>query len=178
MQYNNLLLIAGTGRNTGKTSLVSYICQNYNANNPLVCIKISIHYHPQQSSVCIYECPQFKIYEETISSSDKDTSRMLAAGASKVYFIESESTFVYNAFIHCLKYIPNNAAIICESGSLRDFIKPALFILIHTSTTQPKNSSVHLFTLADKVMEFAQGQLNFSAYSFTFVNNTWNLTTT
>ncbi len=174
--FNNVLLVAGTGRNTGKTSFVCQVCGEWNNQIPLVCLKISIHFHPQIGSKCLYSSNDFTIYEETETSSDKDTSRMLRAGASKVLFIEAESENVFKAFQKALEFIPLNSAVICESGSLRKFLKPSVFIILHAIGNEPKISSKELLPLADKIFQFETGKLNIPLNSVFFKNQKWSLT--
>jgi len=173
--YPNLLLVAGTGRNSGKTSFVCRICEGWNSSLSLVCIKISIHFHWNPGADCLYSSPDMKIYEETQATSDKDTERMLKAGASKVLFIEADQEFVYAAFQKALEIIPENSAIICESGSLRRYTIPSLFIMLHTSDTEPKESSKELLSLADKIFYFEPGHLQIPEKPVVFSNYAWKL---
>jgi Ni2+-binding GTPase involved in maturation of urease and hydrogenase len=175
---SNLLLIAGTGRNSGKTSFVCRICEEWDSTLPLVCIKISNHFHLQKGSKPVYVTSDYAIYEETKAISDKDTERMLKAGASNVFFIEADHEFVYKAFQRVLEKIPGNAAIICESGTLRRYIKPSLFVMLHTLGTEPKESSKDLMTRADKVFYFEKGNFQLPDKSVVFTNNHWKINNT
>ena len=173
--YPNLLLVAGTGRNSGKTSFVCQVCEEWNATIPLVCIKISNHIHLQTGTKRIIQNPEYTIYEETQASSDKDTSRMLQAGASNVYFIEADREYVYPAFQKLSEIIPVNAAIICESGALRKYIKPSLFILVNTMGTIPKESAKDIMVMADKIFNFESGNLQIPYKSVVFIDHQWKL---
>ncbi|HEY4784711.1 MAG TPA: hypothetical protein VIH57_01620 [Bacteroidales bacterium] len=171
----NLLIVAGTGRNSGKTSLVCRICEEWDSPQSLVCIKISNHFHVMPNSQLIFSSSDYSVYEETKVVSDKDTERMLMAGASKVLFIEADREFVYQAFQKVLKMIPEDAAIICESGTLRRYIRPTLFIMVHTIGTEPKDSSRDLLLLADYVFRFEQGNFILSGSPVVFEDHSWKL---
>jgi len=173
--YDNLLLVAGTGRNSGKTSFVCRVCEEWSLPLPLVCIKISNHIHLQAGTQCIYSTKQFTIYEETQASSDKDTGRMLSAGASKVLFIEADREFIYHAFSKALESIPAGSAIICESGTLRRYAKPSLFVILHTLGAEPKESSKDLMNMADKIFYFEKGNLQIPENPVVYTNNRWKL---
>lgn len=173
--YPNLLLVAGTGRNSGKTSFVCRICETWNHALPLVCIKISNHIHLQAGTKLLYALTGFTIYEETQVSTDKDTERMLKAGASKVLFIEADREYVFPAFQKALEVVPSNSAIICESGTLRRYVKPSLFVMMHTSGTEPKESAKDLFPMADKVFYFEAGNLILPDHPVVYVSNHWKL---
>jgi hypothetical protein len=172
---NNLLLVAGTGRNSGKTSLICNICDAWDDAVPLVCIKISNHIHPLPGTICLYAGPSFSIYEETSASSDKDTARMLRAGASKVLFIEAEGEFIYQALQKTLARYPEDIAIICESGTLRRFVTPSLFVMLHTKGSEPKQSSKDLMTVADKIFYTENENLQIPDRPAVFANGRWKL---
>ncbi len=173
--YQNLLMVAGTGRNSGKTSFICKICEEWNLSSPLVCIKISNHIHIGDGVVPVYACSRFSIYEEANAASEKDTSRMLRAGADKVLFIEADREFVYKAFIKALNLIPDNAAVICESGTLRRFAQPSLFIMLYTRQLEPKESSKDLLEIADFIFYSDNGNLQIPQNPVIFKNNQWKL---
>src|SRR5665647_1648223 len=82
----NLLLIAGTGTKSGKTTIACKIIEQFKNLN-LTAIKISPHFHETTPGlISISENKGYVIYEETDKLSSKDTSRMLTSGASKVFF--------------------------------------------------------------------------------------------
>src|SRR5512133_2356511 len=82
----NLLLIAGTGTKSGKTTMACRIIEQFKSLN-ITAIKITPHFHETTPGLkIIAEEPGYSIYEETNSASTKDTSRMLHSGAVKVFF--------------------------------------------------------------------------------------------
>lgn len=174
-KYYNLLMVAGTRRNSGKTSFVCKVCESWKSDQPLVCIKISNHIHIEEGISALYISNKFNIYEETNTASDKDTSRMLQAGASHVFFIEAEREFTCEAFQKVQEFIPENAVIICESGTLRRYIKPSLFIMLHTIGQEPKESSTDLMKIADKIFYYENGKLDISNKPVVYTSDTWKL---
>ncbi|NJO68933.1 MAG: molybdopterin-guanine dinucleotide biosynthesis protein B [Bacteroidetes bacterium] len=107
----NLLLISGTGRNSGKTSLACAIIQKFAAFRPIIAIKIAPHFHEQdQIENYTYKTAEYFITEETRKDTGKDSSRMLAAGAAKSYYITTHDDHLLNAFenseAHSLSHIP------------------------------------------------------------------------
>lgn len=173
--FPNLLLVAGTGRNTGKTSFVTAVCQIMPVHNKPICIKISPHFHEQKGSKCIVETEKFRIFEETEICSKKDSVRMLQAGAKQSFFIEADNEQAYLALCYLLEMLPLNTPLICESGNLRNYLKPAVFILLHTNGSQPKISTLAFFELADKVIVSDIGCLNFDKIKVRYHANKWNL---
>jgi hypothetical protein len=145
MLIPNLLLIAGTGTKSGKTTMGCRIIEQF-SNLHITAVKISPHFHETTPGLKpVFEEPGFAIYEETNRDTTKDTSRMLNSGASKVYFakvLDSRLLFVFNKI---KDLIPEDTPIICESPALRNFIEPGVFIIMSSKTTNKlKNISLFL----------------------------------
>ena len=49
ISFPNLLLVAGNGRNVGKTWLVCRIIEKISQNQKVTAVKISSHYHPEDA---------------------------------------------------------------------------------------------------------------------------------
>jgi hypothetical protein len=173
--YPSVLLVAGTGRNCGKTTLVSTICSQMKALNPPICIKISNHFHPQIGSFCHFSSPNFRIFEEKIGTSEKDSARMLRAGAKHSFFIEANGAYVNEAFLHLCTLITKDTPMICESGNLRHYIIPGKFILLHTKDTEPKPQALELIPLADHYWVSAQGEFQIPEDYVCYRKDTWEL---
>ncbi len=86
MLIPNLLIIAGTGNKSGKTSMACRIIGQFR-HHEIVSVKITPHFHKTTPGlVLISEKSGYSVYEETNNDISKDTSRMLNAGASRVFF--------------------------------------------------------------------------------------------
>jgi hypothetical protein len=134
MKLKNLLLIAGTGSKSGKTTFACRIIEQIR-HQKIAAIKITPHFHETTAGlVLLSEHPGYSVYRETNKDSTKDTSRMLYAGASDVYFAKVNDTTLLTAFIHIMRLIPENSPVICESPALRHFIDPGLFIIMSSET--------------------------------------------
>jgi hypothetical protein len=124
-----MLLVSGSGQNTGKTTLVCLIIDHFSPQLSVVGIKITHHFHP-----LTYEMPtiadneHFKIFEEIRKDQPKDSSRMLNAGAARVFLVISEKEKPGEAINVLLKYLQEEVALVCESGGLTDYIQPGLHL--------------------------------------------------
>lgn len=127
----NLLLVAGNGRNVGKTFLACKIIKQLSKTNEVIGIKISSHFHSVETGNVLVETNGFIIVEE-IEISKKDSSLMLQAGAKKVYFIMAARENLRKAFLWLNKILPEQA-IICESGGLREIVEPGVFLFVKKS---------------------------------------------
>jgi hypothetical protein len=143
----NLLLIAGTGTKSGKTSMACKIIEQF-SNLDITAIKITPHFHETTSGlIVISEKKGYTIYEETNADSSKDTSRMLHSGANKVYFAKVWDDQLYEVFLSIMENINPNTPVICESPALRNFVEPGVFVIM-TSTTVNKHKDIsHLYSL-------------------------------
>ena len=130
MLIPNLLLIAGTGTKSGKTSLACKIIKQF-SNLNITAIKISPHFHETtEGLISKMENKGYAIYEETNCNTSKDTSRMLKAGASKVYFAKVWDDQLFDVFKKIMGYVPSGVPVICESQALRNFSEPGVFIIM------------------------------------------------
>ena len=134
----NLLLIAGTGTRSGKTTIACRIIEQFKHLN-ITAIKISPHFHETTPGLkTIEEKTGYAIYEETNPDTTKDTSRMLNSGASKVYFAKVLNDRLLFVFNRIKGLIPEGTPIVCESPALRNFIEPGVFIIISSETTRTR----------------------------------------
>lgn len=141
MLIPNLLLIAGTGTKSGKTSMACRIIEQF-PHIKITAIKISPHFHQTTPGLnTIHEENGYAIYEETDRNSTKDTSRMLNSGACKVYFAKVLDNRLKFVFDKIMDLVPEGNPVICESPALRNFIEPGVFIIM-TSDTINKHKNI------------------------------------
>ena len=168
----NLLLIAGTGTKSGKTTMGCRIIEQF-SNLHITAVKISPHFHETTPGLKpVFEEPGFAIYEETNRDTTKDTSRMLNSGASKVYFakvLDSRLLFVFNKI---KDLIPEGTPIICESPALRNFVEPGVFIIMSSDTTNKQKNISHLQVLPHVIFKLEELN-NVSSIPIRFENGGW-----
>jgi hypothetical protein len=142
LDAGHMVMIGATGRNSGKTTLALQIIDAYKGKIPIVAFKlITIRDHGdicprggQGCGICKGLKSCFDIREETGTTGTKDTMLLKKAGAQKVYLIRAFKESIREALEDALKSVPDNALILCESNSARLVAKPALFIMIQSST--------------------------------------------
>lgn len=124
----HLLLIAGNGRNVGKTTLACKIIARFASKTEVIGLKITPHFHPVNEADVVFKTDNFIIVNEKQTSS-KDSSLMLQAGAKKVFFVMANRDFFHEAVEKLLQLLPENL-IVCESGGLHEWITPGLFFMV------------------------------------------------
>jgi hypothetical protein len=125
-----MLLISGTGRKSGKTTLACQILKKFATIRSIIGLKISSHFHkPGQGLFVVKATDNYIIYEEKNRSSSKDSSRMLEAGAVKSFYIQSNSDGLNSAIIFFMNNLSNDLPIVCESSTLSSVVTPGLYII-------------------------------------------------
>lgn len=160
-EISNLLVICGSGQNVGKTTLVKSIIENVSKKHEIAAIKVSPHKHSSDIEEQIFwQSDNCKVYLEN-HISNKDSSLFLHAGANPVFYIESDDSNLELAFETVLNHIGNDRLIICESGALARFFKPAILIYIEAeeliNNPNPKKNTNK--EIADLIIQTKSGKL-------------------
>lgn len=177
MTVPNLLLIAGTGNKSGKTTLACKVIEQFREPG-IIGIKITPHFHETTSGLVILsEKPGYSIYEETNPELLKDSSRMLKAGASKVFFAKVTDEDLLTVFKEILKHVPPCLPIVCESPALRYYIYPGLFIIMKSETPNKKNISEllglpHVMLKLDEIIKVKTLPIEFKDLKWTYTGDT------
>lgn len=127
-QFQNILLVAGDGRNVGKTYWCCRCIEHLSKTTDVIGVKISPHFHDYSDSDILEKTDDFVIIKET-KISNKDSSLMLKAGAKLVYFLMCKKDKLAEAFEYLLEYLDDKIVVI-ESGGLHEVIKPGIFFFI------------------------------------------------
>ncbi len=151
--YRNWIIIGGTGRNIGKTTLVGKLIRKFSAEVPVTALKMSnireddnaFHGH----DVSGFES-KIRLEEETRMDGNKDSMRFLKAGAKKSWFIQTRDEYLTETFPEIEKILRSATCGICESNSLHAFFRPGLFIMVKGEQIPPKTSI--LLQKADEVV--------------------------
>ena len=176
-EFKNILLISGAGRNCGKTTLACNIIMQLKKRGHVYGLKITPHFHTTGNmQLIVKEGVGYKIFRETDASSQKDSSRMLQAGASEVYLIQCIDIYLSEIYGHLKQLIPENYPVVCESGSFATKYKPGLHILIKSNNPDnSKKSYKSNLKKADLILspkEFSKTRLNFV---FGYVGLQWSV---
>lgn len=173
-RFKDLLLVTGSGRNVGKTT---FICDVI-AGNPLqklAAIKISPHFHePTEGLIPIVENSNFRIYEETNSASNKDTSRYLKAGAIKSYYIQATDAYLKESFQLTSVLLDPDQPFLVESARLGKILFPELFVFIQGSDSVDQPFSIEMRQMSD-VTVFSNGTEFSMDPEFIYFNHSWKI---
>ena len=148
----SMLLIGGTGRKIGKTTLASMIIEKFGKTNEIIGLKISNMKPDDEAFHGFHEHrhhENFSILKEN-QIGDKDSQRMLGSGAKHSFFVRVQDQFINEAFQALLQEIGEDEIVVCESNSLRSIVEPGLFFMVTDNSGKPvKTESEELLAMAD-----------------------------
>lgn len=143
IQLPNALIIVGTNRNAGKTTLACDLIERFSKSDRIIAVKISPHFHElEKSDLVIEKNKDFVIVKETEPGSVKDSKRMLRAGAAEVYYIQVWDRNIEKAFMRLMDHVDIKQPMICESGWLRTVVEPGLFLILNRKGNADMKESV------------------------------------
>lgn len=172
-------MIGSTGKNTGKTTLACKIIKNFCNQNKIFGIKATTfkterEFHHIDNHISSKE--GFHIFEENSIDSAKDTARMLAAGAVKVFWLQAKKENLKKGFNALMQKLNQDSIIVCESNSLRSIVKPGVFIMLgNKNNPDHKASAEALLHLADKFIVFDGENFDIDLKKIKLVNGKWSL---
>jgi len=173
LHHNKLLIIAGTGRNSGKTTLACMIIEKFRNQSP-VAIKISPHFHePGEGLEEILSGNNYRIYRETVTKGNKDTSRMLRSGAVQAIYIQVYDEHVAEAFGKATRDIPADIPVVCESPSLGRHIKSGMLFIADNENIEIKKDISSLLRKPDRTFYPLTAEPDISNLAFS--SGTWTL---
>jgi hypothetical protein len=172
-----MLIISGTERKSGKTTLVCNIIRKFSPHKSIIAFKITPHFHKNiKSGKVLIDNERLYIAEETDSSTGKDSSLMLKAGAQQSYFVMVTDDHLDEAFREIMAVISSDKLLICESGGLRHHVIPGLFFMMKKAgTVSLKPGAEQLMPFADQVITYDGKTIHFDINRIEIADNQWTL---
>jgi molybdopterin-guanine dinucleotide biosynthesis protein A len=161
-KLDGMLMIGSASANVGKTELACAILRRFGKRHNIVGIKVTTIKDKDGQcprggkgcGVCSSLEGNFCITEEFNKNSGKDTSRLLAAGAGRVFWIRALKEHLSEAITALLDIIGSETVSICESNSLRQVIEPGLFLMVRNNDLDFwKSSARHVRKYADGIVD-------------------------
>jgi hypothetical protein len=95
----------------------------------------------------------YLLTRETNVDSGKDTARLLAAGAGRVYWLRVLKTHLKEGLAALLDVIGDETTSICESNSLRSVVEPGVFLIAERKGAKVwKPSALEVKGYADRIV--------------------------
>lgn len=179
----NMLLIGAADRNVGKTEFACALIRRYAGTYPVMGIKITTIADgtgtrcPRGGAgcgVCSALSGRYCITDEREAPPGKDTGRMYAAGASRVYWLRTRQNALQEGLEDLLRRIPADTPVVCESNSAREVIEPGGFLVIRRKgSASVKASCQAVLGLADRIVEFDEAAWNYPPDLVVFSQGQW-----
>ena len=151
------VVIGGQARKVGKTSVVAGLITAL-PDFHWTAVKVSGHEHGQG----------WGITEEQDRTGNRDTSKFLAAGATRALWVRAEASHLGEAAVELTRTIgPSNTII--ESNSLVKFLRPDVYLIVLDRRIEDfKDSARELLPTADAVIlhECSGADLRFDKPTF------------
>jgi len=183
-RLDGMLMIGSAGANTGKTELACALLNKFSKNHNIVGIKVTTIKDKdgqcprggEGCGVCSSLEGNFCITEESSKTSDKDTARLLAAGANRVFWIRVLKECLAEGINAMLDIIGPDAVSICESNSLRQVVEPGLFLMVGNNDSDVwKNSAQNVREYADRIVSSNSSGFDFDLNRIKLIDGKWTL---
>ena len=145
MNISNMLLIGAVEKNSGKTGLSVKIIRYFSKEHRIYAVKGTVlrDFEGRKG---------YSISEETRPDRQKDTGKLLAEGAEKVYWLKTDEEHAEDGIMEVLKKIPENTFILCESNTIRKYLKPGLFLMVQRENpVGTKKTATEVNTRAENI---------------------------
>jgi molybdopterin-guanine dinucleotide biosynthesis protein A len=162
-----MFMVGAADRKCGKTEFACSVTEKFSSRDKIVGIKVTT------IDKANGECPRggagcgvcsslkgyYDISEETNGQANKDTCRMLASGAKRVFWLRVLKTHLGQGIAAMLDTIGDNVVSVCESNSLRRVVQPGLFVMVNgCGDEKSKASARDVAQYADRIVAFDGNQ--------------------
>ncbi len=184
IRFPKMVMIGAAGRDAGKTYFATTLLRRFSNAHDIIGIKVTPIERVEQScphgrtdcNVCASLKGKFEIVEETDPAPDKDTCKLLAAGAKRVYWLRSLKSHLKEAAAALLEIVGEDKICICESNSLRNVVEPGIFLMLKNRNTKDvKPSSEKVAHQADRLVLFDGANFEIDLDNITLAESGWTL---
>ena len=171
----SFLIISGMGRNTGKTTLACWIIKEFSEKENITAIKISSHFHePTPELKLLFKTKDYSISKEYNPGTEKDSSKMLGAGAKDSFYIQSKKDKIKEAFDKYMKEFDQGNAVVCESSALAKILTPGIgFIILSDNIINDQPQSENFSTNNFKQINFDGKKFTLSLEKIKLIETSW-----
>ncbi|MBP2100347.1 hypothetical protein [Enterococcus rivorum] len=171
IEVPRMIQIGSTGRNSGKTTmakeLIAYYCKSTSVFGLKIITITGDRGKCQRGAVGCGICTSidegYELIEEKNSTGTKDTMELLKTGCEKVYLLKVFREHLLDGFLAFLELVPADSLIVCESNSIREVVKPGVFVMMDNKK-RIKETAARVIDQADIVLKEAKGTVVFDFF--------------
>lgn len=161
-----MILVGSTARHIGKTELSSRLIEALRSRGKVIGVKVTTIRDRRETcprggdgcGVCSSVSGDFEVQEETDPNGDKDTSRLLRAGAARVFWLKVMRDALAEGFEALAARLDRDAVIVAESNSLRHVVRPGLFLMVEDRASEGiKPTACEVMPFVDLTVPAAEG---------------------
>ena len=185
-KLDGMLMIGSAGSNVGKTELACTLLRKFSKTSDIIGIKVTTIKDKdgqcprggEGCGVCSSLEGVYCITEELNSTSDKDTARLLSAGASRAFWLRVLKKHLLEGTTALLDIIGPNAVSICESNSLRQVVEPGIFLMARNRNLKVwKSSARQVKKYADRIVISDGSNFDFDLDRIKLIDGKWIIQT-
>jgi len=175
-------MIGSADRNVGKTLLACELIRRHAPTQAIIAVKITTIKKENGTcprggdgcGVCGNLPGKFSLTEIQDRPTNKDTTRLLAAGASKVFWLRVHAAHLAEGVEALLAQIPAGQPSIWESNSARLAVNPGTFLILREKgSNKIKESCLRVLNQADRVLDFNGTSWDLSPARISFSAGQW-----
>jgi len=177
-----MIMIGAADRNVGKTEFACSLIRKFSSKHDVIGIKVTTIEKSgggcprggQGCGVCDALDGNFCVTEETDSQSNKDTCRMLAAGAKKVFWLRVLKHHLRDGLDALQAAIGTDTVCVCESNSLRSVAEPGLFFMFKAvGSDKCKSTAASVEKYTDRTVLFDSNGLDIDLADIELIDGEW-----
>jgi molybdopterin-guanine dinucleotide biosynthesis protein A len=179
-----MIMVGSAGRNVGKTELACALIRRTAPTRDIIGLKITAVDKADGTcprggegcGVCTSLTGPYSITEEAEESEGKDTTRLLQAGAKRVFWLRVLKSDLKEGWLALLDMVGNDAISVCESNTSRNIIQPGLFLMVHNPDKKDyKTSAAAVAHRVDRTLTFDGKTFTPDLENITIVDDSWIL---
>lgn len=184
LQLDGMLMIGSVASNVGKTKLACALLERFGRCSDIIGIKVTTIKSKDRRcprggwgcGICSSMEGDFCLVEEADRELDKDTARLLAAGASRVFWLRVMKEHLEEGIESLLDIMGPDAVCICESNSLRKVVVPGLFLIVKDRFSRRwKGSAQRVKRYADRIVISDGKDFDFDLGRIKLIDSRWIL---
>ena len=178
----SMLMVGGGDRGSGKTTFACSVIEEFRGRCEIVGVKVTAVNDGESGcprgeggcAVCGALKSDYEIIEEKESGGEKDTCKMLAAGAKRVFWLRVFRSHLEAGAGALLEALGEEAVTVCESNSLRGVVEPGVFVMTKSrGEGEVKPSAEEVVAYADRVVRFDGEEFDVGLSDISIVDGRW-----
>lgn len=157
--YPTMLMIGGTARKSGKTTLICRLLEAFGRQYRIGAVKVSLYDDEGDFGRHYPDALPDKVLmiREEDAALKKDSGRYLASGAAESWFMAALPEKEPSVLEEIRNISERTELMILESNTLRKNIEPGIFVMINNPERPPKKSARELAHLVDYTLKTGDG---------------------